>query len=188
MSVRLRGRAHLTGDWVGESDLLGRRGVDWRPHDLSRLLADLPRRLGLSATTPFERGDVLVAGRGLGVETSTDWPALLLALHGFGAVVCESVDPAFRGALLHMGVPVFVLPSVRSLLLEGDDVILNAETGMLENVTSHRVLMASPLSAGELRVCRAAPARLLMGAWEARVDPDVLEQSAARPVVPVRKS
>lgn len=181
MKGRLRGHAHLCGDWVGERKLVGDHAADWRPRELTRLLANVPSRLGLATVPPLEPGDVLVAGRGFGVETRTDWPALLLSLAGFGAVIAESVLPSFRDACIHAGLPVLVLPGARLTTGDGHDLILNLENGTVENVTTHRVLLASPMSPTELRLCRDAPARRLLGAWEAPRDPDVIEETTPPP-------
>lgn len=176
MKVRLRGRAHVVGDCVGELTLIGPHAADWRPRDISRLLAEVPQRLGMRSAA-WEAGDILVAGRAFGAETRTDWPAFLLALHGFGAVLCESVLPWMQESCHHAGLPVLVLPGLRAQIRDGDDLILNLEAGTIEDVTHHRMLMTTPLSPTDLRLCRDAPTRRLLGVWEARTDPDVAYES-----------
>ena len=178
MRTRLRGRAHHAADWVGEADLVGAHAADWRPNDLARLLEAVPQRLGLPSVPAFERGDLLLSGRGFGDDAVTDWPALLLSLHGFGALLSESIRPAFRDACLHAGLPVLVLPGIRELVRPGDDLIVSLDACTIENVSTHRMLLASGLSETELRWCREAPSRALLGIQETTDETDAAESPA----------
>lgn len=184
MKTRVRGRAHQCGDAVGELDLVGVHAPDWRPNDLHVLLDRLPHRLGLSPTAPLERGDLLVAGHAFGAETRTDWPAVLLALRGVAAVLCESVLPAMREACLHAGLPVLVHPGMRQMVRDGDDVIVNLEAGTIENVTARRIYVGTGFTPTELRILQEAPTRSLLGVRDVPLDPDVIEEAAPRPPAP----
>lgn len=182
--MRVRGRAVVAGDGLGEADLVGFRHAQGRPTDVEALLRELPRRLGLAAGPAWERGDLLVAGGGIGLGVRTDWPAWILHRAGFGAVLAEGVLPAFRDSLLHIGLPLLVLPGLRRGVRPWDDLIVNLETGAVENVSTHRVLVGRGLTPSELRIVHEAPTRRLLPESGPPVPAQSAAESLAEPPAP----
>ena len=182
MRWKMRGRVHAAGDWVHEREILG-DAVPAVPRvsDLDSAAAGLLQRLGPPGPAPFERGDIMVAGRGFGLGTTRDHTALLLRLFGFGAILCGSVDMAFRASALRLGLPVLVLPGIRATVEPGDELIVSIDNGTIENLRSRRVLLAPTPTPHEMRVLAQAPGLALMGVPDPRdEDPDVMEVGPAR--------
>lgn len=183
MSLRRRGRAHrILGAWP-EHDLVGDVGPF--EHIPPRRLLE---RLSLETVLPFERGDLLLAGRIFGSPTTTDRVALALSLSGAGFLLADSVGAAFRESCLHAGLPVLAMPGLQASIREGDDVIVDAESGTIENVTTHRVMVAPALTPTELRRALQAPSLQWYGVARPPVDPDVLEATQSRALIPVQKA
>lgn len=176
----MRGRSFLVGDWLSEREILG-DGLDPAPRlaDVMQRRNDLMRRLGVHHEAKFERGDLLVAGRGFGIGTRRDHPALLLKAFGVGAVIAQTVDPRFRQSAVRLGLPVLTLAGVRDGVQEGDELIVDVESGTIENLRTRRVLIADPPSPRELRLIAEAPGMEQMGIAESmEPDPDVMEVPA----------
>ena len=181
----MRGRAFRVGNWVHELEILG-ESVPAVPRvsEVMPARADLLRRLGAADHARFERGDIIVAGRGFGTGTRRDHAALVIKLAGVAAVLAESCDPRFRDSAFQVGLPVLTLLGLRQGVADGDELILDVENGTIENLRTRRVLIANPPSPRQLRTLHDAPGLALLGILETDApDPDVMEVPA-RPAVP----
>lgn len=145
--------------------------------------AALAERLRGHAPCPYERGDFLLLGGGAGPGLRTDGAALALAAAGVGGLLADTVHDAFRASCLHAGIPVLALPGLSGLLREGDDLIVDFGRGTLENVRTHRMVIAPALAAADVALVRQAPARQ----WYRLVtqEPPRAEPSSDGPAPPV---
>lgn len=180
MRLKMRGRSFRVGDWLSEREILG-EGLDAAPR-LAAVMQrrnDLLRRLGVRHEAKFERGDLLIAGRGFGLGTRRDHAALLLKAFGVGAVLAQTVDPRFRASAIRLGLPVLTLAGLEGGVQDGDELIVDCENGTIENLRTRRVLIANPPSPRELRLISEAPGMEQLGIAESmEPDPDVMEVPA----------
>ncbi len=176
----MRGRSFVVGDWLSEREILGEGlGPAAKLAEVMERRTDLMRRLGVREGAKFERGDLLVAGRGFGLGTRRDHAALLLKAFGVGAVLAHTADPRFRASAIRLGLPVLTLAGLKGGVQEGDELIVDCENGTIENLRTRRVLIANPPSPRELRLISEAPGMEQMGISESmEPDPDVMEVPA----------
>lgn len=183
MKPRLRGAAIRVGDWIHEREILG-DGFPLAPGpaDLEAARAGLLKRLGIGPPQAPELGDLLVAGRGFGLGTRSDYAPLLLRTQGFSAVLAESVDPRFRASALRLGLPVLPILGLGAAVAPGDELIVSLENAAVENLRTRRYLMGTAPTSLELRLLAEAPGLELLGrARPEPIDPDVLELTPTAP-------
>lgn len=86
--------------------------------------------LGEHITAQIERGQVLVAGEGLGSGSSRYQAVLSLKQRGFVAIVAKSVARAFFRLAINQGLPVVVSPELADAATTGEIMVLDLEQGM----------------------------------------------------------
>lgn len=149
--LRVTGRAWVFGDDINTDDMY--------PGFAMRLPLDEAARYMFDASRPgwpdlVRPGDIVVAGRNLGLGSSRPVP-LLFAELGVAALVSEQFNSLFFRNCINYGLPPVTLPGATRRVTEGDELDLDLEEGRLVNTTTGTTDALGPLPDFLLDILRA---------------------------------
>ena len=85
-----------------------------------------------------QKGDILVAGRNFGSGSSREHAPIAIKAAGISCVIAESFARIFYRNAFNMGLPIFESPEASQAIGPGDTLVVNAETGMIEDRTTKK--------------------------------------------------
>lgn len=140
--MRLEGKAWKLGDSINTDVIAPGRYFHLRTkprelakHALEDVLPDFAEQVA--------SGDLLVAGRNFGLGSSREHAALVLKLAGVGAVLAESFARIFFRNAINVGLPLLICRTDE--IDAGDALVVDVESGDIEDITKGKRLKAQPL-------------------------------------------
>lgn len=149
--LHVTGRAWVFGDDINTDDMY--------PGFAMRLpIAEAARHM-FNATRPdwpdlVRPGDIVVAGRNLGLGSSRPVP-LLFAELGVAALVSEQFNSLFLRNCINYGLPPITLPGATRRISEGDELDIDLEAAHLTDTTTGTTDTITPLPDFLLDILRA---------------------------------
>ncbi|MFB6552479.1 3-isopropylmalate dehydratase [Streptomyces sp. NPDC056405] len=141
MVTRITGRAWVVGDSVTTDALYPAFAMKLPVAEAARhVLYEL--RPGW--TEQVEPGDILIAGRNLGLGSSRPVAVLLREL-GIAALAADEFNSLFLRNCVNHGLPALTVPGVRGAFADGDIARLDVEASWIENATTGDRLTAGAL-------------------------------------------
>ena len=139
--MRFEGRCWRFGDNIPTDQLVKARYV-FEPmdeivtHVLEDLNPDFPRQV--------RPGDIVVAGRHFGQSSGRAIATKALAATGIGCVVARSFARTFYRNCFEVGLPALEVPELGELAADGDQVVVDLQSGVVENLTTGRRAAGPP--------------------------------------------
>lgn len=93
----------------------------------------------------MDEGDIVVAGEHFGSGSSRESAPAAIQAAGIGAVVAESFSRIFYRNAIAIGLPAITCVDVTDHVSEGDELEVDAENGVVRNLTTGGDLDAQPL-------------------------------------------
>jgi len=100
-------------------------------------------------------GDVLFAGQNFGSGSSREHAVVCLKYAGVAAIIAESFGRIFYRNAVNLGYPIMEAPGVTNLVSPGDQVEVDAEAGIIRNLTQGTEIEGVPLSGLERDIMTA---------------------------------
>ncbi|MBI5603317.1 MAG: 3-isopropylmalate dehydratase small subunit [Deltaproteobacteria bacterium] len=91
------------------------------------------------------KGDIIVAGRNFGSGSSREHAPIAIKAAGISCVIAENFARIFYRNAFNMGLPIFESPEAAQTIKTGDVVVVNAETGLIEDRTLKKKFQAEPI-------------------------------------------
>ncbi|MFI5284976.1 MAG: 3-isopropylmalate dehydratase small subunit [Candidatus Dormibacteria bacterium] len=161
----MSGRVFLLGDGVSTDAIMpGRYNVTTDPDALQRSCLIEARPDFVETVQP---GDVIVAGRNFGCGSSREHAPLSIKRNGVAAVIAASFARIFYRNAVNIGLPVIRCAEAHRVLHDGDEVTVDAMTGLITTATT--TLQGEPPSGVALRIIEAGSLVDLIrrGGWAA---------------------
>ncbi len=93
-----------------------------------------------------EWGDtIFVGGNDFGSGSSREQAPDAIKYAGVKAVVAESFASIFFRNCINVGLPLLEAPGIKSMVGEGDEIIVNLETGLIQNLSNGKEMTAKPI-------------------------------------------
>ncbi len=89
-------------------------------------------------------GDIIVAGKNFGCGSSREHAPIAIKAAGIQAVIAKSFARIFYRNAFNIGLPIFELPEA-GLIREGDIIEIDADTGIIRNITTSQEYKAKPI-------------------------------------------
>jgi len=159
------GRVFLLGDGVSTDAIMpGRYNVTTDPDALRRACLIEARP---DFTETVQPGDVIVAGRNFGCGSSREHAPLSIKRNQVAAVIAASFSRIFYRNAVNIGLPVIRCAEAHRVLRDGDEVSVDALTGVITTPTT--TLRGEPPSGVALRIIEAGSLIDLIrqGGWAA---------------------
>jgi 3-isopropylmalate/(R)-2-methylmalate dehydratase small subunit len=88
-------------------------------------------------------GDIIVADKNFGCGSSREHAPIAIKTAGVSCVVARSFARIFYRNSFNMGLPIFESPEAVDGIKEGDEITVDADTGIIRNVTTNKEFMAT---------------------------------------------
>ncbi len=90
-------------------------------------------------------GDIIIAGKNFGCGSSREHAPIAIKAAGVQAVVAKSFARIFYRNAFNIGLPIFESPEASEMIEEGDEIEINADTGIIRNITRAEEYPAKPI-------------------------------------------
>jgi len=116
----------------------------------------MPNRPGWAADE-VRPGDLIVAGTNFGCGSSRSAPRVRRDELNLSCVVAESFSRLFQRNAVNIGFPVLICPGITAFALEGDELEVDFDSGLVRNHLALCTRLASKISVYRLRLSRSLP-------------------------------
>ncbi|MDH5767760.1 MAG: 3-isopropylmalate dehydratase small subunit [Nitrospirota bacterium] len=106
-------------------------------HVMEDMDKDFPRKV--------MRGDIIVAGKNFGCGSSREHAPIAIKAAGVQAVVAKSFARIFYRNAFNIGLPIFESPEASEKIKEKDDIEIDADNGIIKNLTTGEEYKAHPI-------------------------------------------
>ncbi|MBZ0156524.1 MAG: 3-isopropylmalate dehydratase small subunit [Alphaproteobacteria bacterium] len=111
--------------------------------------AELARHVMEDADKDFpgkvKPGDLIVAGKNFGCGSSREHAPIAIKAAGMQAVIAKSFARIFYRNAFNIGLPIFESPEASERIREGDTVEIDADNGVIRNITTGESYTAKPI-------------------------------------------
>lgn len=141
--MKFRGTAWKYGDNVDTDVIIPARYLNMsEPADLARhCMEDLDPEFVAKARP----GDLIVAGQNFGCGSSREHAPLAIKGFGVSCVIAASFARIFFRNAINIGLPIFESPEAAGGIEDGHDVEVDAERGVIRNLSTGRTHNVVPL-------------------------------------------
>jgi len=94
----------------------------------------------------FTPGGIVVAGTNFGCGSSREHAAITLQSAGVRLLIAESFARIFYRNCINLGLPLLVCPDIAKLVAEGDELMVDFEEGVIENISSKKIIQGEKIS------------------------------------------
>ncbi len=92
-------------------------------------------------------GNIIVGGKNFGCGSSREHAPLAIKGCGISCVIADSFARIFYRNSINIGLPIFECPEAAKSIEEGDEVEVDASTGLIRNLTKNKKYQAKPMPA-----------------------------------------
>lgn len=92
----------------------------------------------------IKTGDIIVAGKNFGCGSSREHAPIAIKYAGISCVVAQSFARIFYRNAINIGLPIFESPEAAEGIEEGDQIEIDADTGVITNLTKGEAYQAKP--------------------------------------------
>ncbi len=90
-------------------------------------------------------GDIIVAEKNFGCGSSREHAPIAIKTAGVSCVVARSFARIFYRNSFNMGLPIFESPEAVDNIKEGDEIEVDADAGMIRNLTTNKEFNVAPV-------------------------------------------
>ncbi len=90
-------------------------------------------------------GDIIVADKNFGCGSSREHAPIAIKAAGIQAVVAKSFARIFYRNAFNIGLPIFESPEASEKIQEGDEIEIDADSGLIRNLTRNEEYRARPI-------------------------------------------
>jgi len=141
--LEIRGKAIRYGDDVNTDLIIP--GKYLTITDSEELAKHAMEGLDLDFSRKVRERSIIVAGRNFGCGSSREQAPLALKYSGVKCIVAESFARIFYRNAINIGLPVLECEGISEIVNEGDELKIKLKAGVIENVSSGKVVHVSPI-------------------------------------------
>jgi len=114
----------------------------------------------------FTPGGIVVAGTNFGCGSSREHAAITLQAAGVRLLIAESFARIFYRNCINLGLPLLVCPDIARLVVEGDELSVDLEKGVIENISSKKNIQGEKISDYAFHILEAGGIKPLLTAQQ----------------------
>lgn len=139
----LRGKVWKFGDDIDTDAIIPARYLNTSdPLELAKhVMEDADREF----PSKVRQGDIIVAGKNFGCGSSREHAPIAIKAAGIQAVIAKSFARIFYRNAFNIGLPIFESPEAADNIREGDEIEIDADTGIIKNLTKGQEYRAKPI-------------------------------------------
>ena len=90
-------------------------------------------------------GDIIVGGANFGCGSSREHAPIAIKASGISVVIADSFARIFYRNSIDIGLPIIECPAAAAAIADGDEVVVDMDSGVIEDVTTGAKFTAAPL-------------------------------------------
>jgi 3-isopropylmalate/(R)-2-methylmalate dehydratase small subunit len=139
----IRGRTWRFGNDINTDVIIPARYLNTPdPKELARhLMEDIDKDF----SSKVKAGDIIVAGKNFGCGSSREHAPIAIKAVGIQAVIARSFARIFYRNAFNIGLPIFESEEASEKIKEGDEIEIDADSGVIRNMTTYKEYKASPI-------------------------------------------
>jgi 3-isopropylmalate/(R)-2-methylmalate dehydratase small subunit len=143
MESKIKAKAIVFGDNIDTDVILpGKYLIIVDPHDLGKHALE---SIDSAFVNKVKDGAILVGGKNFGCGSSREQAPLALKYAGVKCVIAESFARIFYRNSINIGLPVIECKGISAAVKSGDIVLVDLETGKIQNQTNKQTLQGTML-------------------------------------------
>ncbi|MGC2423572.1 MAG: 3-isopropylmalate dehydratase small subunit [Nitrospirota bacterium] len=142
--MKLKGKAWKFGADIDTDAIIPARYLNTsEPSELAKHLMedskqpDFIKKMG--------KGDIIVADKNFGCGSSREHAPIAIKAAGVSCVVAKTFARIFYRNSFNMGLPIFECPEAVDGISQGDAIEVDAEKGIIKNLTTKKTYQANPI-------------------------------------------
>jgi 3-isopropylmalate/(R)-2-methylmalate dehydratase small subunit len=139
----LKGRVWVYGDDVDTDVIIPAKYLN--TSDPKELAAHVMEGAGTEMAENVNPGDIIVAGKNFGCGSSREHAPIAIKAAGVSAVVAGSFARIFYRNAFNIGLPIFEASGIIEGMENGDEMEIDAGSGVIRNVTKDMEFTAKPI-------------------------------------------
>ena len=141
--MRLKGRAWKFGNDINTDEIIPAK-------HLSHAELEVLGEFCMDGIEPgfskkISKADIIVGGRNFGCGSSREHAPIAIKGCGISCVIAESFARIFYRNSINIGLPIFECAEASKAIEEGDEVEVDASTGLIRNLTKNKTYQAKPM-------------------------------------------
>jgi 3-isopropylmalate/(R)-2-methylmalate dehydratase small subunit len=139
----LKGRVWRFGNDIDTDAIIPARYLNTSdPKELARhVMEDADKNF----SDKLKAGDLIVAGKNFGCGSSREHAPIAIKASGIQAVIAKSFARIFYRNAFNIGLPIFESSDASERIKEGDNIELDADNGIIKNLTTGEQYKAEPI-------------------------------------------
>ncbi len=139
----IRGRVWKFGNDIDTDAIIPARYLNTSdPKELAKHLMEDADKDFISKA---KAGDLIIAGKNFGCGSSREHAPIAIKAAGIQAVVAKSFARIFYRNAFNIGLPIFESPEAYEKIKEADEVEIDADRGVIRNLTTQEEYKANPI-------------------------------------------
>ena len=122
------------------------------PHELAEHAME---DIDASFRSRVKSGDVIVAGKNFGCGSSREHAPIAIKASGVSCVIAKTCARIFYRNSINIGLPILECPEAADAIMDGDEVSVDFETGIIKDETTGREFRAEPFPKFMMDIFRA---------------------------------
>ena len=131
------------GDHVDTDVIIPARYLNTTDH--AELASHCMEDLDKSFKAKSKASKIIVAGRNFGCGSSREHAPIAIKASGIGVVIADSFARIFYRNSIDIGLPIIECPAAAAAIADGDEVVVDMDSGVIEDVTTGAKFTAAPL-------------------------------------------
>ncbi len=141
--MRLKGKAWKFGTDIDTDAIIPARYLN--TFDPLELAGHCMEDADPSFSARVKPGDIIVAGKNFGCGSSREHAPIAIKAAGVSCVIAGTFARIFYRNSFNIGLPIFESPEAAAGISEGDEVEVDADTGLITNHTTGETYTAAPV-------------------------------------------
>ncbi len=141
--MKIRGRVWTFGEDVDTDAIIPARYLN--TSDPKELAAHVMEDADPGFAGKVKSGDIIVAGKNFGCGSSREHAPIAIKAAGIQAVVAKSFARIFYRNAFNIGLPIFESQGLSESAVEGDEIEIDAGSGIIKNITRGDEHRAEPI-------------------------------------------
>ena len=141
--MRVKGRVWRFGNDVDTDAIIPARYLN--TSDPAELAKHVMEDADKDFPAKVQKGDILVAGKNFGCGSSREHAPIAIKAAGIQAVIAKSFARIFYRNSFNIGLPIFESVEASEKINEGDIVEIDADSGVIKNITRKEQYEAKPI-------------------------------------------
>ena len=137
-----RGKVHKYGNNIDTDVIIPARYLNTA--DEKELASHCMEDIDKSFITKVSAGDIMVGGENFGCGSSREHAPIAIKASGISVVIASTFARIFYRNSINIGLPIMESPEASKSIEDGDEVMVDFDSGTITNITKNETYHAAP--------------------------------------------